>query len=253
MNMRKKIAAGNWKMNTTPAEGLKFVSEILGHVAEVESDVELIVCPPYTHLATIIEKVKGSRIMVGAQNCAWELSGAYTGEISVPMLKEMGVTHVIIGHSERREYFHESDEMMLMKIRLTLSYGLTPIFCIGEKLEEREKSIQFAVVEEQMKNVIFQLSEEALKKVVIAYEPVWAIGTGKTATPEQAQKMHAFIRDTISAQYGVSIANVIPILYGGSVKAANAKEIFGQTDVDGGLIGGASLSLPEYIQIAKSF
>lgn len=253
MNMRKKIAAGNWKMNTTPAEGLKLVSEILGNAAEVANDVELIVCPPYTHLATIIEKVKGTRVMVGAQNCAWELSGAFTGEISVPMLKEMGVTHIIIGHSERREYFHESDEMMLMKIRLTLSYGLTPIFCIGEKLDEREKTIQFEVVENQMKNVIFQLSEEALKKVVIAYEPVWAIGTGKTATPEQAQKMHAFIRDTISAQYSVSVANVIPILYGGSVKGANAKEIFGQSDVDGGLIGGASLSVPEYIQIAKSF
>lgn len=240
-------------MNTTPAEGLKLVSEILGNAAEVANDVELIVCPPYTHLATIIEKVKGTRVMVGAQNCAWELSGAFTGEISVPMLKEMGVTHIIIGHSERREYFHESDEMMLMKIRLTLSYGLTPIFCIGEKLDEREKTIQFEVVENQMKNVIFQLSEEALKKVVIAYEPVWAIGTGKTATPEQAQKMHAFIRDTISAQYSVSVANVIPILYGGSVKGANAKEIFGQSDVDGGLIGGASLSVPEYIQIAKSF
>lgn len=253
MDMRKKIAAGNWKMNTTPAEGLKLVSEILDNSSEVANDVELIVCPPYTHLATIIEKVKGSRVMVGAQNCAWELNGAFTGEISVPMLKEMGVTHVIIGHSERREYFHESDEMMLMKVRLTLSHGLSPIFCIGEKLEEREKGIQFAVVEEQMKNVIFQLSEEYLAKVVIAYEPVWAIGTGKTATPEQAQKMHAFIRETIAENYNNRVAEIIPILYGGSVKGANAKEIFGMSDVDGGLIGGASLSVPEYIQIAKSF
>ena len=251
--MRKKIAAGNWKMNTTPVEGEKLVSEILGSVSEVNGDVELIVCPPYTHLAGILAKVKGSRIMVGAQNCAWELSGAFTGEISISTLKEMGVTHVIIGHSERREYFHESDDMMLMKVRLTLSYGLTPIFCIGEKLEEREKGIQFEVVAKQMDAVIYQLSEEALKKVVIAYEPVWAIGTGKTATPEQAQKMHAFIRDSISMQFDVQVANTIPILYGGSVKGANAKEIFTMPDVDGGLIGGASLSAAEYIQIAKSF
>ena len=251
--MRKKIAAGNWKMNTTPAEGEKLVSEILEKVSDVEKDVELLVCPPYTHLSAILSKVKGTRVMVGAQNCAWELSGAFTGEISIPMLKEMGVTHVIIGHSERREYFHESDEMMLMKVRLTISHGMTPIFCIGEKLEEREKSIHFDVVAKQMNNVVFQLSEEAIKKVVIAYEPVWAIGTGKTATPEQAQKMHAFIRDTVAAQYNAQVANAIPVLYGGSVKGANAKEIFSMPDVDGGLIGGASLSAAEYIQIAKSF
>ncbi len=251
--MRKKIAAGNWKMNTTPAEGLKLVSEIVVSAADVAKDVELIVCPPYTHLASILEKVKGTRVMVGAQNCAWELNGAYTGEISIPMLKEMGVTHVIIGHSERREYFHESNDMMLMKVRLTLSHGLIPIFCIGEKLEEREKGIQFSVVEEQLKGVVFQLSEDSLKNIIIAYEPVWAIGTGKTATPDQVQKMHGFIRETIAATYNNQAASTIPILYGGSVKAANAKEIFGMTDVDGGLIGGASLSVPEYIQIAKSF
>ncbi len=251
--MRKKIAAGNWKMNTTPAEGVKLVSEILGKVSEVEGDVELIVCPPYTHLATILDKVKGSRIMVGAQNCAWELSGAFTGEISITTLKEMGVTHVIIGHSERREFFHESDEMMLKKVRLTLSHGLIPIFCIGEKLAEREKGIQFEVVVKQMEKVVYQLSEDDLKKVVIAYEPVWAIGTGKTATPEQAQDMHGFIRNSISKQYSSAVANTIPILYGGSVKDANAKEIFSMPDVDGGLIGGASLSVSEYIEIAKSF
>lgn len=251
--MRKKIAAGNWKMNTLPDEGENLVIEIVEKSKEVDAGVELIVCPPFTHLSSVLRRTRDTRVMVGAQNCFWETSGAYTGEISVAMLKEMGVSHVILGHSERREYFNESDEILLKKVRLVLDMGMTPVFCIGEKLEERERSNQFDVVKHQMANVIFKLSESEIKKVVIAYEPVWAIGTGRTATPEQAQKMHAFIREAITVSFSKQVSDIIPILYGGSVKGSNAKEIFSMPDVDGGLIGGASLSSSEFIQIAKSF
>ncbi|HUX53067.1 MAG TPA: triose-phosphate isomerase [Williamwhitmania sp.] len=251
--MRKQIAAGNWKMNTLPDEGENLVIEIVEKSKEVDPNVELIVCPPFTHLSSLLRRTRDSRVMVGAQNCFWETSGAYTGEVSVDMLKELGVSHVIIGHSERREYFTESDEILLKKVKLVLHAGLTPIFCIGERLEDREHSNQFDVVKHQMANVIFMLSESEIKKVVVAYEPVWAIGTGRTATPEQAQKMHAFIREAITVSFNTKVSSTIPILYGGSVKGANAKEIFSMPDVDGGLIGGASLSAAEFIQIAKSF
>jgi len=253
MTMRKKIAAGNWKMNTLLDAGENLVIEIVEKSQEVDPSVELIVCPPFTHLSTILRRTRSSRVMVGAQNCFWETAGAYTGEISVEMLKVMGVTHVILGHSERREYFNESDEMLLKKVKLVLDSGLIPIFCIGEKLEDREHSNQFDVVKHQLSNVVFKLTESEIKKVIVAYEPIWAIGTGRTATPEQAQKRHAFIRESITVSFSKHVSDIIPIRYGGSVKGSNAKEIFSMPDVDGGLIGGASLSSAEFIQIAKSF
>lgn len=250
--MRRKIVAGNWKMNTTPAEGKALISELLSKIADVPAGVEVIVSTPFTHLVPAAEQLSGSRIDLSAQNCANKESGAYTGEISAKMVAATGAQYVILGHSERREYYGETDAILLEKTKLALENGLAPIFCIGEKLEERESNIHFDVVKTQIETVVCQLSSEELSKVVLAYEPVWAIGTGKTATSEQAQEMHAYIRSVLAAKFGKQ-AEEVAILYGGSAKPGNAPELFSQPDVDGGLIGGASLVADDFIAIAKSF
>ncbi|MDR0711920.1 MAG: triose-phosphate isomerase [Prevotellaceae bacterium] len=248
--MRKKIVAGNWKMNTTFAEGEALVKAIIAKKGEVKNDVTLIVAPPFTHLTCLAEDLENAGIRLSAQNCAEYESGAYTGEVSAKMLASVDVKYCILGHSERREYYGETNATLSRKIALTLKHSLTPIFCVGEKLDEREANRHFDVVNAQLE-VLTQLSVEDFGKVVVAYEPVWAIGTGKTATSAQAQEMHAFIRKTLAAKFGAA-AEQTPILYGGSCKPSNAAEIFAQPDVDGGLIGGASLAADDFIAIAKA-
>lgn len=250
--MRKKIVAGNWKMNTLLDEGAVLAGNIVGKKEEVPSGVQLIIAPPFTHLDRIGTVIKNSGIALSAQNCADMEKGAYTGEVSASMLVSAGCSYVILGHSERREYYHETSETLNRKMELALAHGLNPIYCVGEKLEEREAGKHFETVGAQIREVIFNLSPEQLEKTVIAYEPVWAIGTGKTATAEQAEEIHAFIRKTLSEKYG-KLAEEISILYGGSCKPSNAKELFAQKDIDGGLIGGASLKAEDFIAIAKSF
>lgn len=250
--MRQKIVAGNWKMNTLPAEGLELINGIIGKLAEVPSDVQLIIAPPFTHLISAAEAIKGTPIALSAQNCADQAKGAYTGEVAANMVKATGATYVILGHSERREYYGETAETLNRKIALALENGLKPIYCVGEKLEEREAEKHFEVVGGQIKEVLFNLTPEQMANVVVAYEPVWAIGTGKTATSEQAQEIHAYIRETIASKFG-NLAEQISILYGGSCKPSNAPELFAQKDIDGGLIGGAALKAEDFIGIAKSY
>lgn len=253
--MRKKIVAGNWKMNYSLLEGKRLASEVIHMVQdELNNDATIILIPPYIHLTSIQSLVeKDHAVSLGSQNCHHEEAGAFTGEISASMIASLGTEYVILGHSERREYFGESDELIAKKISSVLNHKLTPIYCCGEKLETREAGEHEKVVGKQIEQALFGLDEEQIKKVVIAYEPVWAIGTGKTASAEQAQEMHAFIRSKISSQYSNEIADGISILYGGSVKPGNAKEIFAQSDVDGGLIGGASLKSRDFIDIVKAF
>ncbi|MFA6334048.1 MAG: triose-phosphate isomerase [Bacteroidales bacterium] len=252
--MRKKIVAGNWKMNTLLPEGELLVRQLEFLTKELNSDVEIIVCPPFTHLASIGKLVKENdmAISLGAQNCADQESGAYTGEVSVKMLSNVGCKYVILGHSERREYYGETSEKLYKKINLVLNEGMMPIFCVGERLEERESGRHFEVVSEQIKEVLYKLRGVELDKVIVAYEPVWAIGTGKTATSDQAEEMHAYIRRVIADKFGEH-AETIPILYGGSCKPSNAAELFSKENVDGGLIGGASLVAQDFIGIVKSF
>lgn len=253
--MRKNIVAGNWKMNCTLPEGKKLASEVIHMVQdEVRNETEIVLIPPFIHL-TGIQNLIGSvsNVFLGAQNCHQETSGAYTGEVSTAMLTSVGAKYVILGHSERREYFGETDELLAGKVKHALDNGLIPIFCCGEKLETREAGTQEQVVDEQVEKALFGLRKEEISKVVIAYEPVWAIGTGKTASADQAQEMHAFIRSKIATKYGNDVAQQISILYGGSVKPDNAKEIFAKTDVDGGLIGGASLKSRHFTDIIKAF
>ncbi|OQX74621.1 MAG: triose-phosphate isomerase [Bacteroidetes bacterium 4484_276] len=257
--MRKKIAAGNWKMNKTLAEGKQLIADILNGLkadAPKQDANELLVIlgTPFITLRDGVEMVNGnSQVQIAAQNCYSEENGAYTGETSVEMIKSTGAGYVIIGHSERREYFNESYEMLTKKVDLTLKHGLSPIFCCGEKLETREKNQHFYLVKQQITNSLFHLDAAGFGKIVIAYEPVWAIGTGVTASPEQAQEMHAFIRKLIVDKYGTAVANETSILYGGSVNAKNASILFGQTDVDGGLVGGASLKADDFVTIINSF
>ncbi|OFX17308.1 MAG: triose-phosphate isomerase [Bacteroidetes bacterium GWA2_31_9] len=252
--MRKNIVAGNWKMNKTIEEGVQLVKEIKSLISEKQiSSVQLIINPPFTHLSVLKNEIANSVIKIGAQNCSYESSGAYTGEVSVGMLKSIDIDYVIIGHSERRAYFNETDEILLKKLNLVLESGLLPIFCCGEVLSQRDAGIHFEVVRQQIENTIFKLSEDKFKKVVIAYEPVWAIGTGRTATSEQAQEIHKYIRNLITEKFGSTVASEISILYGGSCNAQNAKELFQNPDVDGGLIGGASLKAADFVQIASSF
>lgn len=253
--MRKKIVAGNWKMNCTLPEGKKLASEVIHMVQdEINNDAEVILIPPFIHLTGIQNLIGSSKnIFLGAQNCHQRQSGAFTGEVSAGMLVSCGATHVILGHSERREYFGETDELLAEKVSFALENQLIPIFCCGEKLEVREAGKHEDLVSMQVEKALFGLSDDQIKKVVIAYEPVWAIGTGKTASAEQAQEMHAFIRRQIAAKYSPEIAESISILYGGSVKPDNAKEIFSQPDVDGGLIGGASLKSRDFTNIVKAF
>ena len=238
--MRTKIVAGNWKMNKLPSEAAALIDGIKDLVKDVQG-VEVVVCPPFTDLKDAAAAVKGSNVALGAQNVAWAESGAFTGEISAGMLKDLGVEYVIIGHSERRQYFGETDETVNRRLKAALAAGLKPIVCVGEKLEEREAGQMPAVIEKQVKEGFADLSPEELAKVVIAYEPVWAIGTGKTATPKEAQEVHALIRRLLAEIANAEVAASVRIQYGGSMKPANAKELMDQPDIDGGLIGGAAL------------
>jgi len=247
---RKNIAAGNWKMNTTVSEGVSLFKSLDQH--NVPSDVTVIIGAPATHLSSLLD-VKSDAIYVAAQNCHQKDSGAYTGEISPAMLADMGIKYVILGHSERREYFNEDNALLAAKTDAALSHGLQVIFCCGEPLEIRKDGSQNAYVSKQIEEGIFHLNEDQLANIVIAYEPIWAIGTGETASPAQAQDMHAHIRSILTDKYGAQAADDMSILYGGSVKPANAKEIFGQKDVDGGLVGGASLKADMFGDIIDSF
>lgn len=250
--MRKNIVAGNWKMNTTLQEGVglaKDVNEALKH-AEVECDV--VICVPFTHLAPVNEVID-SKLGLGAENCADHKSGAFTGEVSASMVASTGATYVILGHSERRQYYGETAETLKEKVALALDNNLTPIFCIGEVLEQRENGSYLDVVKSQIEDALFGLSAAEFSKLVLAYEPVWAIGTGKTATDDQAQEMHAHIRSVIAGKYGKEIADNTSILYGGSCKPSNARALFAKPDVDGGLIGGASLDAESFMGIVTAF
>lgn len=249
--MRKKIVAGNWKMNTSISEGEILAAGVAERSKEV-TGVVLVVAPPFTHMTKVAETLKSSSVALSSQNCAAEKSGAYTGEVAASMVADTGATYCILGHSERREYYGETDETLNKKLVQCFANNLIPIFCVGEKLDQRESNNHFEVVKTQLQNTIFKLTEEEYSKVVIAYEPVWAIGTGKTATPDQAQEMHAFIRKTLSEKFGAK-ANDTSILYGGSCNPSNAQSLFINEDVDGGLIGGASLKADDFIAIAKSF
>lgn len=251
--MRKKIVAGNWKMNMDYAEGVSLFSEIVNMVRdEKKGDQQAIICAPFIHLNSLA-KLGGTTVHIGAQNCHQNASGAYTGEISAKMIKSVGCSFVIIGHSERRQYFAETDALLAEKTKAALANGLTPIFCIGETLDERNNGDYFNVIKSQLTNGIFGLSAEDFAKIVIAYEPVWAIGTGLTASSDQAQEVHAFIRAEIATQFGSEIAEGVSILYGGSCNPKNAAELFAQQDIDGGLIGGASLKSRDFTDIVKAF
>ena len=252
--MRKHIVAGNWKMNKNLDEGMQLASEVVNMVEdEVIDGTHLILIPPFIHLASVSKIVESSsKVSMGAQNCNENDSGAFTGEISVEMLNSVGAEFVLVGHSERREYYHETDELLAKKIDIALSAGITPIFCCGEPLEIREANTHEDYVRNQMTRSLFHLGEEDFRKIVVAYEPIWAIGTGRTATSEQAQDMHACIRLHLASKYG-DAANECSILYGGSCKPSNARELFAGPDVDGGLIGGAALKSRDFTDIAKSF
>ena len=240
-------------MNTTKPEGKELAQEVAALSAGVPEHVGLIVAPPFTHLCAVNKALAGSRVQLSAQNCADHEKGAYTGEVSVSMLKAVGCKWVILGHSERRQYYGETDEKLVVKVKLALEAGLGVILCVGENLEEREAGKHFDVCGAQIKNVLYNFTEEDMKHVIVAYEPVWAIGTGKTATAEQAEEIHAFIRKTLAEKFGAQVSDDTTILYGGSCKPSNAKELFAQPDIDGGLIGGAALKAADFIEIAKSF
>lgn len=246
--MRKLIAAGNWKMNLTSTEAWGLVGGVLESFADNQKDsVHVIFSPSYPYLSQVVELASShDRVHVAAQNLHQEEGGAYTGEISASMLTSVGVTHVIIGHSERRQYFGEDNALLAAKIDIALAHGLTPIYCVGETLEQREAGQTLDVNRAQISEGSFHLSSADFSKLIIAYEPVWAIGTGKTASPEQAQEVHAFIRSLISEKYGNEVADNTSILYGGSVKPGNALELFSQPDIDGGLVGGASLKAADF-------
>ncbi len=250
--MRKKIVAGNWKMNMDYSEGVSTFSEIVNMVRdEKKGDQIAVICAPYIHLNSLAQLSSGI-VKIGAQNCHQNESGAFTGEISAKMIKSTGCEYVIVGHSERRQYFAETDALLAEKTSIALKNNLIPIFCIGETLDERNNGSYYQVLKSQLVNGIFQLSAEDFSKVVLAYEPVWAIGTGLTATPEQAQDIHAFIRSEIEAKYGWQLADDTTILYGGSCNPKNAAELFAQHDIDGGLIGGASLKSRDFTDIIKA-
>ncbi|MBQ3743670.1 MAG: triose-phosphate isomerase [Bacteroidales bacterium] len=251
--MRKKIVAGNWKMNTTVAEGMALAKGIVEKVNEVPEDVTLVVAPPFTHLTCVAQAIAGTPIRLSAQNCADEPKGAFTGEVSAAMLKDAGCAYTILGHSERREYYGETSAKLVKKMALAFENGLDVIFCVGEKLAERQEGNHFDVVASQISEVLFSLTAEQMAHVVVAYEPVWAIGTGVTATAAQAQEIHGFIRNTLSAHFGEEVAEATTILYGGSCKPSNAKELFACPDIDGGLIGGASLKAGDFIAIAQAY
>lgn len=252
--MRKKIVAGNWKMNLNLTEGIELARSIKDYFNNKgKFKAEVVLCTPFIHLPVLNDILTGSNIGFGSQNCASEPSGAFTGEVSCDMIKSTGATHVIVGHSERRSYYGEDDFLLNKKTQLAIKSGLKPIFCCGELLPEREANIHFQVVKRQLTDGVFSLPENDFAKIIIAYEPVWAIGTGLTATPGQAQEMHNYIRNLISERYGHEVAGQTSILYGGSCKPSNAGEIFAMPDVDGGLIGGASLKKDDFCSIAEAF
>lgn len=248
--LRRAVIAGNWKMNKTPVEAAELINEMKPLVAEADCDVLL--CVPYVDLQYAIDAVKGSNIKIGAENCHWAESGAFTGEISANMLTSIGVEYVIIGHSERRQYFGETDDTVALRVRAALDAGLKVILCVGETLEQREKNITFETISTQTKIALSSVTEAELSRVIIAYEPVWAIGTGKTATAEQANEVNNYIRGLIADIYGIAAANTFVIQYGGSMNAKNAAELLAQDDIDGGLIGGASLKSADFAEIVKA-
>lgn len=249
--MRKNIVAGNWKMNTSVEEGVNLVEEIKKEISNLPENLEVIVCPPFTHISSV-KSVGGEVLKTGAQNCHTEGKGAYTGEISASMLAQMGVTHCLVGHSERRAYFFEDNAELSLKLTQLLKNNITPIFCCGEQLEDRKTEDHFDVISNQLE-VLWKLNDVDFENIVIAYEPVWAIGTGETATAEQAQEIHSFIRGLIEQKKGQQAAENTSILYGGSCKPSNAKELFAKDDVDGGLIGGAALKANDFVGIINSF
>lgn len=252
--MRKRIVAGNWKMNKTFGEAESLLFDIADQLSEKGNNgTEVVVCPPALYLELVSDIAQQHDFESGAQNISQYDNGAYTGEISAAMVQSAGVKYVILGHSERRSYFGETDDVLAIKTQKALTCGLTPIYCCGEVQEEREKGVHFETVAAQIRKALFGLSEKDIAKIVIAYEPVWAIGTGLTATPEQAQEMHAYIRSVLAQHWGGEIANKISILYGGSCNADNAAMLFAQPDVDGGLIGGASLKASDFVKIVNSF
>ncbi len=248
--MRKMIIAGNWKMNMTNSESSELVKSLVEQIGQVENPL-VIVCPPYTALSVVKKLLDGSNIFLGAQNMYAEQSGAYTGEISPSMLLTIGTTYVILGHSERREYFSETDRMVSAKVKLALESGLLPIVCVGEKLDERESGKTEDVIGSQIDGSLADLDADDMKKIIVAYEPIWAIGTGKTATPEMAQEVHSFIRGRLKDRFG-DIADEVTIQYGGSVKGDNAAGLLSQPDIDGALVGGASLKVDQFVKIVNS-
>ncbi len=252
--MRKKIVAGNWKMNKTMDEAVALTSEIVNMAKdEVRNDAQVILCPPALYLTTIQKYITDlPNFAIAAQNVSDKLSGAYTGEISAVMLQSIGIKYVLIGHSERRQYFNEDNALLAEKVNISLAHGISPIFCCGESLNQRQNEDYIGFVKNQLTESLFHLSEEQLLNIVIAYEPIWAIGTGMTASAEQAQEMHAALRAHIASKYGQEVADNISILYGGSVSAASAPELFQAPDIDGGLVGGACLKSRDFTEIIKA-
>lgn len=251
MSSRKKLIAGNWKMNKTPSDGASLVAELVATIGK-QSDVEVVVCPPFTGLESAAKALDGSTLKLGAQNMHFEANGAFTGEVSAPMLRALFATHVILGHSERRSYFGETDALINKKVAAALKHQLRPILCVGETLAEREAGSTLKVVQTQTEAALEGVSKEQAASLVIAYEPVWAIGTGKVATTEQAQEVHAFIRGLLTKLFTETVSQKIRILYGGSMKPANAPELLAQKDIDGGLIGGASLEARSFVELVKA-
>ena len=249
--MRTKIVAGNWKMNKNCEETEDLLNELIEKLP-IDKEVQIVVAPTFVNLASAVDHLEFTNITVAAQNLHQAESGAYTGEISADMLKSVGVNTVILGHSERRAIFHETDAIIANKVDAALKHDMTVIFCFGEELKDRQNNQHFNVVENQLRDGLFHLGKEAWEDIILAYEPVWAIGTGETASPEQAQEMHAFIRETVRHTYGSDVAEDVSILYGGSVKPDNAQEIFGKPDVDGGLIGGAALKADDFVAIVNA-
>jgi triosephosphate isomerase len=249
--MRKHIVAGNWKMNKTQTETVELINELKQQ--DLDANVGVYISPAFVNLSKAVALTADGNIQIAAQNMHQSPNGAFTGEIAVNMLQDIGVNHVILGHSERRAYFGETDELLREKVQVALDVDMEVIFCFGEELNERKEGTHFDVVKKQLTTALFALDVSAWRNIVLAYEPVWAIGTGETASPEQAQEMHAYIRSLIEDHYGVKCADDVSILYGGSVKPANAAEIFAQTDVDGGLIGGASLNATDFAAIVNGF
>ena len=248
MSTRKTIIAGNWKMNKTAAEAKSFIEEFKPLVADIDS-VEIVLCPVFTALTSAVEAAAGSNVKIGSQNIHWAANGAYTGEISAAMLKETGIDYVIIGHSERRQYFGETDETVNQRLNAALEAGLIPMVCIGELLEEREGGQTETVLGTQLKGGLAGISKEAMADIVVAYEPVWAIGTGKTATPEMAEETHAYIRKVLTEMFDADTADKVRIQYGGSMKGANSAELIAQPDIDGGLVGGAALEPASFAEL----